>query len=202
VRRGSSRSARNASLRDLSVSNTRKEDTMSVKQVGSALALIFAGALFSSAQAAPISGAESTKRSMAGFSDVEKTQVYVYGGRRYCFYVDAWNGPGWYRCGYGWREGYGWGGYDGWRGWSYRNRGHRGPRYSTGRSGRSGEARGRGGRDRGSVGRSGRSDSGGRATSGRSGGGNSGFSGGGRSDGGGGGSGGGGSSTGGGGRSR
>ena len=82
---------------------------MLVKRAGSALALIFAGAFFTSAQAAPISGAESTKRLAVEFSDVQKTQVYVYGGRRYCFYVDAWNGPGWYRCGYGWREGYGWG---------------------------------------------------------------------------------------------
>ena len=177
---------------------------MSVKRVGSAMALILAGAFFSSAQAAPISGAESTKRSVAGFSDVEKAQVYIYGGRRYCFYVDAWNGPGWYRCGYGWREGYGWGGYDGWRGWHYyRGRGHhRGPRY-TNRRGRDYDGR-RDGRDRGSFGRGGRSD-GGRATSGRSGG-NSGFSGGGRSGGGGGGGGGnsgGGSSSGfGGGRSR
>lgn len=161
---------------------------MSVKRVGSAMALILAGAFFSSAQAAPISGAESTKRSVAGFSDVEKAQVYIYGGRRYCFYVDAWNGPGWYRCGYSWREGYGWGGYDGWRGWHYRHRGHhRGPRY-THRRGRDGHVRrggrhesfDRGSRSRGSVGRSG-----------RSGGGSAGFSGGGRSGGGGGGGGGG-----------
>lgn len=179
-------------LCDLSINHMRKEVTMSVKRVGPAMALILAGAFFSSAQAAPLSGVESTKRSMADFSDVEKTQVYVYGGRRYCYYFDAWNGPGWYRCGYDWREGYGWGGGPGWHGWSYRHRGransHRGGGRHESRRSRSGpsESRGRGGRDRGSIGRSGRSDGGRGASSGRSGGGAAALSGGGRSGGGGG----------------
>lgn len=174
---------------------------MLVKRVGSAVVLIVAGAFFTNAQAAPISGGEATKRSMADFSEVEKAQIYIYGGRRYCFYWDAWNGPGWYRCGYHWREGFGWGGGPGWHGWSYRQRGHRGPRY-TNRRGRDWDGRrggrhegrrdGRSGRDRGSAGRSGRSDGapgitgrGGRSDSGRgassgrsSGGGGQGFSGG------------------------
>jgi hypothetical protein len=203
------------SLRAACRSATReRKKIMSVKRVGSALAVILAGAFVSSAQAAPLSGAEGTKRAMADFGVVEKTQVYIYGGRRYCFYIDAWNGPGWYRCGYHWREGYGWGGYDGWRGWHYRGRGHRGrhsgshrdrDRGSVGRSGRDRGSIGRGGRDGGSVGRGGRSDGGpgmsgrggrsdgGRgASSGRSSGGGSGMSGGGRSGGGGSGGGGGG----------
>lgn len=47
----------------------------------------------------------------------EKAQVFVRAGRRYCFYVDAWNGPGWYRCGYAFRRGLGFGGAYGWNGW-------------------------------------------------------------------------------------
>ena len=42
---------------------------------------------------------------------------YFYGGRQYCWYDDAWQGPGYYWCGYAWRRGYGWGGPSGWRGW-------------------------------------------------------------------------------------
>ena len=50
---------------------------------------------------------------------------YLWGGQRYCWYDDAWNGPGWYFCGAAWRQGYGWGGpygwnrwvWSGWRGW-------------------------------------------------------------------------------------
>ena len=59
-------------------------------------------------------------------------QVYVREGVRYCFYPDGWQGPGWYRCGYRWRQGLGWGGaYDwgvsfGWhhRGWERRHGHH------------------------------------------------------------------------------
>jgi hypothetical protein len=41
---------------------------------------------------------------------VEQTALYVVRGRRYCFYFDGWHGPGWYRCGFAWRQGLGWGG--------------------------------------------------------------------------------------------
>ena len=40
----------------------------------------------------------------------ENVQLYVYEGRRYCWYDDGWRGPGWYWCGYQSRRGYGWGG--------------------------------------------------------------------------------------------
>src|SRR5450830_968579 len=53
----------------------------------------------------------------------ETVQLYVFGGRRYCWYDDGWQGPGWYWCGYRWNRGYGWGGGYGWHGWSG---GHRG----------------------------------------------------------------------------
>jgi hypothetical protein len=48
---------------------------------------------------------------------------YFYGGRNYCFYDDAWNGPGWYWCGYAYRRGYGYGGGYGWNGWRGRGGG-------------------------------------------------------------------------------
>ena len=50
---------------------------------------------------------------------VEKTAIYVVEGRRYCFYFSGWHGPGWYRCGYAFRRGLGWGGVYGWQGWDY-----------------------------------------------------------------------------------
>lgn len=50
---------------------------------------------------------------------------FIYGGRNYCWYWDAWRGPGWYWCGYAWRRGYGWGGGHGWHGWAVAPR--RGP---------------------------------------------------------------------------
>nr|MEA2797243.1 hypothetical protein [Phenylobacterium sp.] len=42
---------------------------------------------------------------------------YFFGGRQYCWYDSAWSGPGWYWCGYEWRNGFGWGGPRGWHGW-------------------------------------------------------------------------------------
>ena len=64
-------------------------------------------------------------------SPIEDVQLYVYGGRRYCFYPDGWRGPGYYWCGYAWRRGFGWGGPMGWRGWggyAYRPRVYAPPR--------------------------------------------------------------------------
>ena len=42
---------------------------------------------------------------------------YIWGGRNYCWYDDAWNGPGYYWCGYAYRRGFGFGGILGWHGW-------------------------------------------------------------------------------------
>ena len=50
---------------------------------------------------------------------VEQSALYVVGGRRYCFYFDGWHGAGWYRCGFAFRRGLGWGGVYGWQGWDY-----------------------------------------------------------------------------------
>ena len=60
---------------------------------------------------------------MAGVSgdlvDQVAVRVYVHAGHRYCFYFNGWHGPGWYRCGFAFRRGYGWGGVYGWNDWSY-----------------------------------------------------------------------------------
>lgn len=42
---------------------------------------------------------------------------FTYRGHRFCWYNTGWRGPGWYRCGFRWRRGLGWGGPVGWRGW-------------------------------------------------------------------------------------
>ena len=47
----------------------------------------------------------------------ENVQLYMFGGRRHCWYDDGWQGPGWYWCGYRHRRGFGWGGGAGWHGW-------------------------------------------------------------------------------------
>jgi len=62
---------------------------------------------------------------VAGAAAVVAGAPYLYGGRRYCWYDDAWSGPGWYWCGYAYRTGYGWGGGYGWNGWG-RGGGHGG----------------------------------------------------------------------------
>ncbi len=51
---------------------------------------------------------------------------YLFGNQRYCWYDSAWNGPGWYYCGYAFRRGYGWGGGAGWNNWRWNGRGGRG----------------------------------------------------------------------------
>jgi hypothetical protein len=40
-----------------------------------------------------------------GALPLEQVQFY-WGGYNYCWYAEAWNGPGWYYCGYPWN--YGW----------------------------------------------------------------------------------------------
>src|SRR4051812_38756043 len=47
------------------------------------------------------------------------TVQYYYGGRRFCWYDDGWNGPGYYWCGQYLAPGIGWGGGWGWRGWRW-----------------------------------------------------------------------------------
>lgn len=84
------------------------------------LSLAVAGALVlgagtSGVAAAPI--APDTIRSAANDVSAVDTVQYVWRGRRYCWYDGGWQGSGWYRCGYAWRRGFGWGGVSGWNGW-------------------------------------------------------------------------------------
>jgi len=44
--------------------------------------------------------------------------LFLFGGRNYCWYDDGWRGSGWYWCGYGYRQGFGWGGGEGFNGWT------------------------------------------------------------------------------------
>jgi hypothetical protein len=89
--------------------------------LGLAAATALAGAACvpaTEAQAAPLPGVVIGVDT-PNTATIEKTQVFIYSGRHFCWYDDAWNGPGWYWCGYGWRRGFGWGGPWGFRGWGY-----------------------------------------------------------------------------------
>jgi hypothetical protein len=79
-------------------------------------------ALGAGAIATPASAAVGTPGGMQPALDdiaIVDTVQYVYHGRRYCWSDVGWHGPGWYRCGYHWRRGLGWGGPEGWLGWSF-----------------------------------------------------------------------------------
>lgn len=100
-----------------------------------AAALAAAVSLSTSAHALPTAGVDGLRPAVNGASIVEEAQ-YVRNGRRYCWYDDGWNSAGWYRCGYAWRRGQGWGGHHGWHGWGrpdpgsryYHGYGHHGGR--------------------------------------------------------------------------
>ena len=83
------------------------------------LAALAAGVtmLGSRAEAAGLPGAGALNDAADTMTLTENVQVYFWNGRRYCWYDDGWQGPGWYWCGYAWRRGFGWGGVYGWRGW-------------------------------------------------------------------------------------
>src|SRR5262245_49208378 len=81
---------------------------------------VAAGALLVATQASagsfPVNKLAGTE---TGLVDQVAVRVFVHGGQRYCFYFDGWHGPGWYRCGFAWRRGLGWGGVYGWNSWTY-----------------------------------------------------------------------------------
>jgi hypothetical protein len=81
----------------------------------SAAAMMLAGV--GSGSAVPING--GLKEAIDNIDLTQHAAVYVVDGRRYCFYFEGWRGPGWYRCGFAWRRGLGWGGVYGWRSWTY-----------------------------------------------------------------------------------
>ena len=80
--------------------------------------------------APPLAGAAEAAMAYGGIgadtlhriAPVEKAQVscpFFSDGVCYCWYDDAWNGPGWYQCGYAWNNGFGWGGGWGWHHWHH-----------------------------------------------------------------------------------
>ena len=81
-----------------------------------AVTLIAFGTLADRLQAAPVAP-EGLRAAHGSLDIVEKAQVFVWHGRRYCWYDDGWQGPGFYWCGYAKRHGLGWGGGAGWHGW-------------------------------------------------------------------------------------
>ena len=88
-----------------------------MKTLGLAIA---AGALFVATQANAGTFPVNTLNGDGGdLVDQVAVRVFVHEGNRYCFYFNGWHGPGWYRCGFAFRRGLGWGGVYGWNGWSY-----------------------------------------------------------------------------------
>lgn len=79
--------------------------------------LIACGTLADRLQATPIGPPEGLRAALGSLDIVAKAQVFVWHGRRYCWYDDGWQGPGFYWCGYAKRHGLGWGGGAGWHGW-------------------------------------------------------------------------------------
>lgn len=84
----------------------------------------------SAAVAAPIGAGEPEAHLISGvYSSADPVRLeqaqWAWGGRQYCWYPNAWRGPGYYWCGYAYRRGFGWGGPAGWNGWRY-DRGWRG----------------------------------------------------------------------------
>ncbi len=69
------------------------------------------------AEAGLADNAGSALSSFGRFSPLQTVQYYSFDDADYCWYDDAWNGPGWYWCGDEWDSGYGWGGPYGWNGW-------------------------------------------------------------------------------------
>jgi hypothetical protein len=90
-----------------------------------AAGLVVCGTLIGGgAEAAPISAPHAIRTTVDGLDMIENVQ-FIFGGRRYCWYDDGWQGTGWYWCGYRWRSGLGWGGGEGWHGWRGGQRGGR-----------------------------------------------------------------------------
>ena len=80
-----------------------------MKKIGLAFVLVVTLGVgtIATAQAMPAGSSAQLGAAAEGVNMVEKTQ-YVYGGRRYCWYDNGWQGPGWYWCGYAFRQGFGW----------------------------------------------------------------------------------------------
>jgi len=87
------------------------------------LALLASTALMTArADAASALNSNGIRAAIDDLSMIDSVQVYVIDGRRFCWYDDGWQGPGWYWCGYAWRRGLGWGGGYGFHGWRWHGR--------------------------------------------------------------------------------
>jgi hypothetical protein len=86
-----------------------------------ATAAVLAGALLGMGSVSVATEASAAPPLVIGAEPVGPVPIveaqYAFGGRNYCWYPNAWRGPGYYWCGYAWRRGFGWGGGYGWRGW-------------------------------------------------------------------------------------
>ncbi len=97
-----------------------KETTMRKLSIAltAATALVVGVSLFEgSTQAAVVAGSNGILAGAETLNPMQNAQVYMWEGRRHCWYDNGWNGPGWYWCGYALRRGLGWGGGYGWHGW-------------------------------------------------------------------------------------
>ena len=47
------------------------------------------------ADAASVTNPNAVRAAIDALSVVDNVQLYVYGGRRYCWYDYGWQGPGW-----------------------------------------------------------------------------------------------------------
>src|ERR1700704_4416547 len=81
-----------------------------------AAAFVAAGSVINRADAMPLGDPTGVRGAIDELNIIDNVQYY-YGGRRYCWYEDGWNGPGWYWCGHYLVPGLYWGGGVGWRGW-------------------------------------------------------------------------------------
>lgn len=88
------------------------------RRLAIAVTITAASAIIGPAQASLIGKSNGLRLNVDAMPPVEEAQ-FSWRGRRYCWYFDGWRGPGWYRCGYHWRRGFGWGGPSGWHGWHH-----------------------------------------------------------------------------------
>src|SRR5262245_39829983 len=101
-----------------------KEDAMRKLSLTLTGMLAIMGAMIERPSHAVVINANALRAAADGLTAVETVQ-FSWRGHRYCWYNAGWRGPGWYRCGFHWRRGFGWGGPAGWHGW--RRPGHRPP---------------------------------------------------------------------------
>ena len=86
-----------------------------------ASALALGGVLAGTSAQAGVPGGADAIRIAADNGAVTEQVQFRWGGNGYCWYDDGWRGPGWYWCGYAYRQGLGWGGPIGWNNWRWRD---------------------------------------------------------------------------------